>query len=392
MYVRESPHPIHEGPANMGEPNQESDQSLLELIQLNLIRGVGPRIRRTLLDQFGSPAQILNAPRQELLNVPGIGTKLADAIIYREAKSTAEDELRRCRENGYQILFEDLPEYPSLLREMPDPPSLLYCNGNLLPEDELAVAIVGSRKCTHYGLQQAEKIAAALARAGITIVSGLARGIDQAAHTGALKAGGRTIAVMATGLAHIYPPEHRDLAKDVASQGAIVTEFPLDQAPVAGLFPQRNRIISGFSMGVVLIEAGRKSGALHTARHAYEQGREVFAVPGRIDHPASAGCHDLIRDGAMLVRDVDDILEGLGPAKTPVLTAQNREVHTPRELSLSEFERDVLNLVTLEPQHLNEIVQSSELDSSRILSTLTILEMRKVVKRLPGGFLVRATG
>ena len=376
----------------MGEPYQESDQSLLELIQLNLIRGVGPRIRRTLLDQFGSPAEILNAPRQELLNVPGIGTKLADAIIYREAKSTAEDELRRCRENGYQILFEDLPEYPSLLREMPDPPSLLYCNGSLLPEDELAVAIVGSRKCTHYGLQQAEKIAAALARAGITIVSGLARGIDQAAHTGALKAGGRTIAVMATGLAHIYPPEHRDLAQDVASQGAIVTEFPLDQAPVAGLFPQRNRIISGFSMGVVLIEAGRKSGALHTARHAYEQGREVFAVPGRIDHPASAGCHDLIRDGAMLVRDVDDILEGLGPAKTPVMTAQNREVHTPRELSLSEFERDVLNLVTLEPQHLNEIVQSSELDSSRILSTLTILEMRKVVKRLPGGFLVRATG
>ncbi|QDT94336.1 DNA-processing protein DprA [Gimesia algae] len=376
----------------MGEPIQESDQPLLELIQLNLIRGVGPRIRRTLLDQFGSPAEILNAPRQELLNVPGIGTKLADAIIYREAKSTAADELRRCRESGYQILFEDSAEYPSLLREMPDPPSLLYCKGSLLPEDELAVAIVGSRKCTHYGLQQAEKIAAALARAGITIVSGLARGIDQAAHTGALKAGGRTIAVMATGLAHIYPPEHRDLADSVARQGAIVTEFCLDQAPVAGLFPQRNRIISGFSMGVVLIEAGRKSGALHTARHAYEQGREVFAVPGRIDHPASAGCHDLIRDGAMLVRDVEDILEGLGPAKTPVMTAQNREVHTPRELSLSEFERDILNLVTLEPQHLNEIVQSSHLDSSRILSTLTILEMRKVVKRLPGGYLVRAMG
>ncbi|WP_417379437.1 DNA-processing protein DprA [Gimesia sp.] len=376
----------------MGESIEASDLPLLEMIQLNLIRGVGPRIRRTLLDQFGSPAQILNAPRQELLNVPGIGTKLADAIIYREAKSTAEDELRRCRESGYQILFEESAEYPSLLREMPDPPSLLYCKGSLLPEDELAVAIVGSRKCTHYGLQQAEKIAAALARAGITIVSGLARGIDQAAHTGALKAGGRTIAVMATGLAHIYPPEHRELSEQIAGQGAIVTEFPLDQAPVAGLFPQRNRIISGFSMGVVLIEAGRKSGALHTARHAYEQGREVFAVPGRIDHPASFGCHDLIRDGAMLVRDVDDILEGLGPAKTPVMTAQNREVHTPRELSLSEFERDILNLVTLEPQHLNEIVQSSHLDSSRILSTLTILEMRKVVKRLPGGYLVRAMG
>ncbi|HAH46894.1 MAG TPA: DNA-protecting protein DprA, partial [Planctomycetaceae bacterium] len=170
----------------MDETIQESDQRLLELIQLNLIRGVGPRIRRTLLDRFGSPAQILNAPRQELLNVPGIGTKLADAIIYREAKSTAEDELRRCREAGYQILSEESLEYPSLLREMHDPPSLLYCKGSLMPEDELAVAIVGSRKCTHYGLQQAEKIAAALARAGITIVSGLARGIDQAAHTGAL--------------------------------------------------------------------------------------------------------------------------------------------------------------------------------------------------------------
>ncbi len=376
----------------MGEISPESKQRLLDQIQLNLIQGVGPRTRRTLLEEFGSPSRILNAPRQELLNVPGIGNKIADAICYRTAKSTAADELKRCRENGYRILFEEEDDYPSLLKEMPDPPSLIYCKGNLLPEDELAVAIVGSRKCTVYGLQQAEKIAGALARAGITVVSGLARGIDRAAHEGALKAGGRTIAVMATGLSHIYPPEHLELSEQVANQGVLVTEFPLDQAPVAGLFPQRNRIISGLSMGVVLIEAGRKSGALHTARHAYEQGREVFAVPGRIDHPASAGCHDLIRDGAMLVRSVDDILEGLGPAKTPVKTAQNREVHIPRELSLSDFERDILNLVTLEPQHLNEIVQSSSLDSSRILSTLTILEMRKVVKRLPGGYLVRATG
>ncbi len=375
----------------MEEIFSESDQQLLEQIQLNLIQGVGPRMRHSLMEQFGSVSRILNAPRQELLNVPGIGTKLANAIIYRSAKSSAEEELKRCRESGFQILSEESQNYPSLLREMPDSPSLLYCNGSLLPEDDLAVAIVGSRKCTTYGLQQAEKIAGTLARTGITVVSGLARGIDQAAHTGALKAGGRTIAVMATGLSHIYPPEHLKLSREVANQGALVTEFPLDQAPVAGLFPQRNRIISGLSMGVVLIEAGRKSGALHTARHAYEQGREVFAVPGRIDHPASAGCHDLIRDGAMLVRSVEDILEGLGPLMSPVITTQNREVHTPRELSLSEFEQDILNLVTLEPQHLNEIVQSSSLDSSRILSTLTILEMRKVVKRLPGGFLVRAT-
>ncbi len=377
---------------HMPAESSESDQLLLDQIQLNLIQGVGPRIRRSLLDQFGTPSQILNAPRQDLLNVPGIGEKLANAIIYRTSKSTAEEELQRCRAAGYQLLFEESDAYPSLLREMPDPPALLYCKGEILPEDELAVAIVGSRKCTHYGLQQAEKMAAALARAGVTVVSGLARGIDQAAHRGALKAGGRTIAVMATGLSHIYPPEHRELSEQVSAQGALVTEFPLDQAPVAGLFPQRNRIISGLSMGVLLIEAGRKSGALHTARHAYEQGRDVFAVPGRIDHPASAGCHDLIRDGAMLVRSVEDVLEGLSPAKTPVKVSENREVHTPRELSLSDFERDVLNLVTLEPQHLNEIVQSSNLDSSRILSTLTVLEMRKVVKRLPGGFLVRATG
>lgn len=376
----------------MGAAASESEQQLLNQIQLNLIQGVGPRIRRTLLDQFGSPSRILTANRQELLNVPGIGDKLANAIIYRSSKSSPEDELQRCREAGYQILFEESDNYPALLREMPDPPALLYCKGSLLPEDELAVAIVGSRKCTHYGLQQAEKIAGALARAGMTIVSGLARGIDQAAHTGALKAGGRTIAVMATGLSHIYPPEHLALSEQVADQGALLTEFPLDQAPVAGLFPQRNRIISGLSMGVVLIEAGRKSGALHTARHANEQGRDVFAVPGRIDHPASAGCHDLIRDGAMLVRSVEDILEGLAPASSPVRTAENREVHTPRELSLSDFERDVLNLVTLDPRHLNEIVESSNLDSSRILSTLTVLEMRKVVKRLPGGYLVRATG
>lgn len=391
MYVRKSIHFNRTDP-KMEESRTESEQSLLDQIQLNLIQGVGPRIRQTLQSRFGTATQILRTPRQELLNIPGIGPKLADAICYRKAKSTPEDELNRCRELGYQILFEESEDYPSLLQEMPDPPSLLYCKGTLLPEDELAVAIVGSRKCTHYGLQQAEKIAAALARAGITVVSGLARGIDRAAHEGALKAGGRTIAVMATGLSHIYPPEHLELSDQVSRQGALVTEFPLDQAPVAGLFPQRNRIISGFSMGVVLIEAGRKSGALHTARHAYEQGREVFAVPGRIDHPASAGCHDLIRDGAMLVRDVEDILEGLGPLKAPVKTADDHEVHTPRELALSDFERDVLQLVTLEPQHLNEIVQSSELDSSRILSTLTVLEMRKVVKRLPGGFLVRATG
>jgi DNA processing protein len=267
----------------------------------------------------------------------------------------------------------------------------LYCLGSVESRDELSLAIVGSRRCTPYGSRIAEQLAKTLALAGVTIVSGLARGIDAAAHRGALKAGGRTLAVLATGLASIYPPEHVQLSRQVAENGGLITEMPLDQKPLAGLFPQRNRIISGLSAGVLIVEASRKSGALHTARHAMEQGREVMVVPGPIDSLASEGCHDLIRDGATLVRNADDILTSIGPLVQPVTVGPKEEVHSPRELLLNEVEKEVLNLVTMESQHIDQLLRKSALDASRVLSTLTVLEMKRFIRRLPGGFMIRSS-
>lgn len=367
-----------------------SEADLLDLLRLNLVNGLGPRTYSLLLGRFGSPAAILSAPGSELLAVEGVGPKLSSAIALARNAADAEDELRRCREEQVDLLVRGEAGYPPMLAEICDPPPLLYCRGRLLPQDQIAVAIVGSRQCTVYGCQQAERLAGALARAGLTIISGLARGIDAAAHRGAIAAGGRTIAVSATGLCHIYPPEHKTLADEIAEQGAVVSESPLDRGPSRGIFPQRNRIISGMSLGVVIVEANRKSGALHTARHANEQGREVFAVPGRIDSLSSQGCHDLIRDGVALVRGPDDILEALGPLMQPVRKSDGEIVHVPRELSLSEQERTVLNLVTIDPQHVDQLLQSAELETSRVLATLTILEMKRLVRRLPGGYIIRA--
>jgi len=236
-------------------------------------------------------------------------------------------------------------------------------------------------------------------------VSGLARGIDGCAHRGALAAGGRTIAVTATGMSSVYPPEHADLAREVAGSGAVLCEVPFLQKPVGGLFPQRNRIISGLSQAVVVIEANRKSGSLHTARHANEQGRDVLVVPGRVDSPASEGSHDLLRDGAILVRHADDVLQSLGPLAAPVempvrptsessdpssfSPEETRTVQTPRELTLNDQERLVLEAVGLSPSPIDAVLRSVNLEDSRVLSTLTVLEMKRFIRRLPGGMLVR---
>ncbi|MBM83146.1 MAG: DNA-protecting protein DprA [Planctomycetaceae bacterium] len=372
--------------------NTTNESQLLDILTLNLVPGIGPRTNELLLEYFQSPSKILAATQKELEQVPGVGPKLAASIINAKQTDKAEIELRRCQENGFSLLPRDSEAFPKHLLEIPDAPNLLYCRGHLQPRDELAVAIVGSRRCTHYGRQQAEMFAAALARAGLTIVSGLARGIDACAHRGALSAFGRTIAVTATGLCEIYPPEHKQLAQEVAANGAIVTEGRLDQKPSAGLFPQRNRIISGMSLGVIVVEATRNSGALHTARHAMEQGREVMAIPGRVDQLTSEGCHDLIRDGATLITCPDDVLKSLGPLVEPVETAGGNEtVHSPRELTLNDREREILNLVTTEPQHIDEILRASDIEPARVLSTLTVLEMKRMIRRLPGGSLVRST-
>jgi len=232
-------------------------------------------------------------------------------------------------------------------------------------------------------------MAAALSRAGFTIVSGLARGIDAAAHRGALKSGGRTLAILASGVKTIYPPEHDELANEISQQGALLSEMPLNQRPLPGLFPQRNRIISGVCLGVIVIEATKNSGALYTARHALEQGREVFALPGPVDSLASAGCHDLIRDGVTLVRNVDDVLSELGPLPVPSTQSSSVTIHSPRELVLNVQETEVLNHVTSQPVGIDEILRSCNMEASRVLATLTILEMRRLIRRLPGNSFVR---
>lgn len=361
---------------------------------------------------------MFDASRAELLGVPRVGPKLADAVLDRRLVDEARREVERCGREGVGFLRAGDEAYPRMLAEIPDPPGLLYVRGELLPRDLLSVGIVGSRECTPYGEKWAGKLAGGLARAGVTVVSGLARGIDRAAHAGALDAGGRTVAVVATGLSTVYPPEHAGLAGRVAASGAVVTEFPLDTQPRPGHFPQRNRIISGLSLGVIVVEAGRKSGALHTARHAMEQGRDVFALPGRIDSPASEACHDLIRDGAMLIRGVDDVLEALGPlieevgvgddvgrpSETPPAPDEATTdaapadpvaaagVRSPKELLLGEQERAVLAGIGDEPVDVDRLLsrpELTELGTSRVLATLTVLEMRRFVRRLPGNGFVR---
>ena len=378
------------------EPNavasSAEEADLLSLLRLHLVNGIGPRHSQLLLDHFGSAEAVFAASLAQLEEVNGIGPKIALSIAAAKLGRDAEQEFDEANKLGVQLLRRGTAEYPKAIGRICDPPLLLYCQGDILPQDELAVAIVGSRRCTVYGRQQAEKFANALARAGVTIVSGLARGIDAAAHQGAIAGGGRTIAVMGTGLAEIYPPEHRELAEQVASHGAMLSEFKLHQTPHAGHFPQRNRIISGLSVAVVVIEAGRSSGALHTARHAMEQGREVLAVPGRIDSLASEGCHDLIRDGVTLVRHVDDILAAIGPLTKPVTLAANRgeTVHSLRELSLNEIERHILNLIGAAPPLQDEIIFRSQMEPPRVLSTLTVLEMKRLLRRQPGGFFIRS--
>jgi DNA processing protein len=276
-----------------------------------------------------------------------------------------------------------------MLAEIHDPPSVLFLRGEIKPADMLSIAIVGSRHATHYGKTTAERLASSLARAGLTIVSGLARGIDGAAHRGALDAGGRTLAVLGGGLLEIYPPEHRELADNVVACGAILSEAPPRAIPMSGSFPQRNRIISGLSLGVIVVEATERSGALISARHAMEQGREVFAVPGRIDSRTSRGCHALIRDGARLIESADDVLDELGPLVADAKRDDGSVMRHPAELQLNAAESQVLQAVLAEPTSIDQVVQTSQLPVANVLSTLSVLEMRRLIKRISGQYVVR---
>jgi DNA processing protein len=370
-----------------GDPGRTND--LADELRLTLVDGVGPRIRMALLERFGSSAAVLAAPPSELRTVPGVGPKLAPRIAAARDEIDAAGELALCREHGIALLSERDDAYPRLLKEIPDPPGILFARGEILPQDALAVAIVGTRHASPYGLKMADQLAQSLARAGLTIVSGLARGIDAAAHRGALAAGGRTIAVLASGLLVIYPPEHEQLAREIAGRGALVSESAPRTCPIGGAFPQRNRIISGMCLGVIVVEAAERSGALITARHAMEQGREVFAVPGRVDQRGSRGCHRLIRDGARLVETADDVLAELGPLVAPAARLDGGEIRHPAELQLNDAERQVLDAIDSEATSIDTVVATSGLPVPSVLSTVSVLEMRRLVRRLSGNFVAR---
>jgi len=362
---------------------------LRDHVRLACIPGVGSRYRRLLLERFGSPAGVFAAHPDELRSIARVGKQLAEAIPALARDSTADDTLALCSKHSVEIIVEGAAGYPGLLARIDDPPSLLFVRGAILPADALAVAVVGARHATPYGLKVAEQLGGSLARAGYTVVSGLARGIDAAAHRGALAAGGRTIAVLGTGVLNVYPPEHADLALDVITSGALVSEAPPLALAHAGAFPQRNRIVSGLCLGTVVVEACDRSGALITARLAGEQGREVFAVPGPIDSRMSRGCHALIRDGATLVGGIDDILAEFGPLFETATTAAGRPVNHPAELQLGDIERRVLDAAGPRGATVDEIVETTEIAASQVLAAVSVLEVRRLVKRLPGGRIER---
>jgi DNA processing protein len=367
-----------------------TDAERLDLLRLTLVPGAGPLSCRALLEHFGSAGAVFDAPNAALREVHGVGPKLAGKLAAARREIDPRDELEACRRAGVSLVFHDDEGYPAALREIPDPPPVLYVRGSLEPTDALAIGVVGSRHATPYGLRCAERLAQGLARVGLTVVSGLARGIDAAAHRGAMKAGGRTIAVVANGLGRVYPPEHVELAEEVARHGAILSEMPLGQVPIAQLFPQRNRIISGLSLGVLVVEATPRSGSLSTARHAVEQNREVFAIPGPIDSLASRGCHRLLRDGAGLVESVDDVLEALGPLVREVRpTADAVPVRHPAELTLSANERGLLGQLGDQPVSVDALIVATGMTAPQVIATLAVLEMRRLVKRVPGNQFVR---
>jgi DNA processing protein len=349
-----------------------------DLLALHLVPGLGPRLTAALLESFGSASAARRASAGQLREVPYIGGTLANKLANSLQTVDVDAELAKMASHRVSILAIGSPDYPTALASISSAPHLLYYRGGLKPQDRRAVAIVGSRNCTLAGKRTAERVAADLAHAGYTIVSGLARGIDGAAHRGALEAGGRTLAVLAGGLSRIYPPEHKELAMQVEAAGALVSEAPMDLEPLPNSFPARNRIISGLAQAVVLVEAAQKSGALITAEHAAQQGRPVFAVPGPIDSPASAGTNALIRDGVTLCRGAQDVIEDLtglaAIGATPVPTAPP---------ALDPLQQQIWEAL-VEPRHLDEIVRALGISVPRMTGVLLTLEMKRIVRRLPG--------
>lgn len=354
----------------------------LHWIGLKSIPGIGNVTFRRLLERFESPEAVLSASIAELSNVRGVTPAMREAIRHGSWRSFADAECSRLAVSGARIVTFLAADYPKSLFEIPDPPPFLYVRGELRCH-ETAVAIVGSRRATAYGIQTTSRLAGALAGHGVCVTSGMARGVDTAAHKGALAAGGRTIGVLGCGIDMVYPPENRKLFQEMAEKGCLVSEFPLGTLPLAENFPRRNRIISGLSKGVLVVEAAENSGSLITAQYALEHGRDVYAVPGNISFATSRGSNRLIKQGAKLVDCVEDILEEL-PGFENLHGGAEQRVPAPRTFSLTPKEAAIYEVLARSPLHIDDIISQTELTAGEVSSMLLHLELKGAVTSLPG--------
>lgn len=373
-------------------------QQTLDWLRLILIPEIGPRRGKKLLEKFRTPKVILNASINELACVEGITEELARKIVENRNKINIIDEqIKLIQRHEVNIVPLDSQDYPAWLKSIFDPPLVLFVKGQILPQDYFAIAIVGTRLASFYGRSMAEKLTSQLVQKGFTIISGGARGIDTFSHQATLRLKGRTIVVLGCGLDITYPLENKKLFEEIAQNGAIISEFPMACQPNKQNFPMRNRIISGLSLGVVVIEAPQRSGALITAFHALEQGREVFSVPGKADSFTSRGTHQLLREGAKLVESADDIIEELEPvlkdkikefkANSPVADQTEKTKTSPNKLT--DEEKKIYDLVSESPLHLEEITHKSQLPVNKTSGILTMLELKGWVRQLSGKVFVR---
>ena len=360
-------------------------KKLEALLTITSVAGIGSVRYERLIRHFGNIDNIIKADINSLQQVQGIGPELAHKIRESVASGKGTEELQRAEKSKVRIITYEDEGYPANLLTIYDYPLILYVRGELKPEDNLAIGIVGTRRASYYGKNQAERLGYDLAIRGVCIVSGLARGIDTHSHLGALKAKGRTIAVLGSGLDRIYPAENKKLSDRIAESGAVISELPMQTAPEARNFPVRNRIISGLSLGILVVEAPRRSGALITVDFALDQNRQVFVVPGRIDTLTSAGCHQLIKQGAKLVENVDDILEEIVVEREQLKPVTSVASDKPKAVLLDHREETIINLLSAdEPRNIEDIIMECRLPPALTSATLLSLELKRLIRQLPG--------
>ncbi len=358
-------------------------------VLLSMVDGLGPRRLAALTRFMGTAEKVWYGSEMVLRSVPGIPQKVISSLLEKRRELKPETVIQKLADRGIDLVAIEEPEYPQALKSIYDPPGILYVKGKRDILNKSMFAIVGARRATHYGLAAARSIAGELSQAGLGIVSGMARGIDTAAHRGALDAGGTTVAVLGCGVDVVYPRENRNIMEEISERGVVISEFPPGTAPVAGNFPQRNRLISGLSCGVLVIEAAEKSGSLITVDFALEQGREVFAVPGQVTNRLNRGCHQLIRQGACLVENAGDILEELGLKTKDGIPSGPDFFGGGDNNNLTAAEKRVYNIISDDPVSSETIICETGLRPSEVMSVLLTMELKGLVRQLPGQRYVR---